>query len=336
MRVHDWRILSVSLLAASLLVVVGIGLPGVSLAQNDLGVTDPTSNNNDVNPSVKPQPRPLPKPTTNRPLRPDQGTGVVPNTDSLTGEVGSPDLNGDGIVGYADIRILLGQWGPCRVNVAGDPCRADLDSNGEVDVEDLVALITAWSDEVPQSDMDELKRIPERCQAVTNSTLKRRCFMVIIQEDEVKSKERKILPALQNRLRDRATGSFSTDRTQSVEMRVKNYLRHWTNMLFRMTAAIERLEHLAFRIEERINKFEAEGRKLEEAKKELAAARESLEKARGGLNELSVSYEEVLKADDLKESFIRVRDMVRDLREAIKDSHRLLLKAIELIKAGLN
>lgn len=49
------------------------------------------------------------------------------------------DLNGDGVVGGADLGLLLGAWGAC----AG--CAADLNGNGEVDGADLGLLLGAWT-----------------------------------------------------------------------------------------------------------------------------------------------------------------------------------------------
>jgi hypothetical protein len=53
----------------------------------------------------------------------------------------SGDLNGDGIVGPADLAILLGSWGPCPQE--GD-CPADLDSDGVVGAADLAILLGNW------------------------------------------------------------------------------------------------------------------------------------------------------------------------------------------------
>ncbi len=48
------------------------------------------------------------------------------------------DLDGDGVVGPADLAILLGQWGPCP------GCIADLDGDGAVGAADLAILLGAW------------------------------------------------------------------------------------------------------------------------------------------------------------------------------------------------
>jgi len=49
------------------------------------------------------------------------------------------DLNGDGMVGGADLGLLLGAWGPCR------GCPADFDGDGDVDGADLGLLLGAWT-----------------------------------------------------------------------------------------------------------------------------------------------------------------------------------------------
>ena len=51
------------------------------------------------------------------------------------------DLNGDGIVGFADLSTLLAGWGPCP---PGAPCFADINGSGVVDLADLIALLAAW------------------------------------------------------------------------------------------------------------------------------------------------------------------------------------------------
>ena len=49
------------------------------------------------------------------------------------------DVDGDGLVGVADLLELIGTWGPCDSS-----CRSDLDGNGQIDVTDLLQLISDW------------------------------------------------------------------------------------------------------------------------------------------------------------------------------------------------
>lgn len=51
------------------------------------------------------------------------------------------DLDGDGIVGGADLSVLLGYWGACPPA----DCLADLDGNGVVDGGDLARLLGLWT-----------------------------------------------------------------------------------------------------------------------------------------------------------------------------------------------
>jgi hypothetical protein len=51
-----------------------------------------------------------------------------------------PDLDGDSMIGPADLAILLAQWGMCP----GDSCPSDLTGDGVVDAADLAALLAAW------------------------------------------------------------------------------------------------------------------------------------------------------------------------------------------------
>lgn len=54
------------------------------------------------------------------------------------------DIDGDGTVGFDDLLVLLGAWGPCPPPPA--ECAADVDGDGIVGATDLVALLAAWSD----------------------------------------------------------------------------------------------------------------------------------------------------------------------------------------------
>jgi len=52
------------------------------------------------------------------------------------------DLTGDGVVGPADLTVLLSMWGPCP---SSDECPGDLNLDAEVGGGDLTILLGAWS-----------------------------------------------------------------------------------------------------------------------------------------------------------------------------------------------
>jgi hypothetical protein len=49
------------------------------------------------------------------------------------------DANGDGMFGFGDILVVIGQWGPCT-----GCCVGDIDGNGSVGFEDILAVIANW------------------------------------------------------------------------------------------------------------------------------------------------------------------------------------------------
>jgi hypothetical protein len=52
----------------------------------------------------------------------------------------SADLDGDGAVGFSDLTVLLGAWGPCAPS-----CATDLDGDGITGFADLTVLLASWS-----------------------------------------------------------------------------------------------------------------------------------------------------------------------------------------------
>ena len=54
------------------------------------------------------------------------------------------DINGDGVVNFADLNALLGSFGD-----SGDALPADVNGDGVVNFADLNAVLTAFGDECP-------------------------------------------------------------------------------------------------------------------------------------------------------------------------------------------
>ena len=48
------------------------------------------------------------------------------------------DIDGNGVVEFADVVVLLASWGPCC------ECLADVNGDSVVDFADIVELLAAW------------------------------------------------------------------------------------------------------------------------------------------------------------------------------------------------
>jgi WD40 repeat protein len=71
----------------------------------------------------------------------DGGTGgslTVLIADPPDAACGAEDIDGDGIVGFSDLLIVLSLWGPCP------GCPEDLDGDGVVGFSDLLAVLSLW------------------------------------------------------------------------------------------------------------------------------------------------------------------------------------------------
>jgi glucose/arabinose dehydrogenase len=66
----------------------------------------------------------------------DNANGIPDECDEVA------DFNGDGLVGVADLLIMLSVWGPCRPEP--EPCMPDLSLDGQVTVQDLLILLSRW------------------------------------------------------------------------------------------------------------------------------------------------------------------------------------------------
>jgi hypothetical protein len=65
--------------------------------------------------------------------------GTMEQTNILLGSDCDADLDGNGSVDIDDLLAFISAWGPCT-----SACPADFDGNGEVAIDDLLILISAW------------------------------------------------------------------------------------------------------------------------------------------------------------------------------------------------
>jgi hypothetical protein len=79
--------------------------------------------------------------------QPDAGSAAGGEWESGGGYDGGPpppppcpsDIDGSGVVGFADLLAILSAWGPCA-----PACPEDLDGSGVVGFGDLLLVLSAW------------------------------------------------------------------------------------------------------------------------------------------------------------------------------------------------
>jgi hypothetical protein len=71
-----------------------------------------------------------------------EGDAVIRPVDGvlLLASLDSADVNGDGVVGVDDLLAIIAHWGPWD-----GPCGPDLDFDGDVDVDDALLVLSRWS-----------------------------------------------------------------------------------------------------------------------------------------------------------------------------------------------
>lgn len=101
-------------------------------------------------------------------------------------------------------------------------------------------------------------------------------------------------------------------------------------MAGRFEAAINRLNRLIARIESRIAKIEAEDEGLDTAqiKTDLGTAKEKLSSASAALDDAKASLDEILSSDNPKEGFANLKDLIKEIKYALVDVHRILAHLI--------
>jgi hypothetical protein len=73
----------------------------------------------------------------------DQFSDIGFRVGRLSGEQFEPgDVNGDGSVDVDDLIAVILAWGPCPAPPAD--CPADVNNSGAVDVDDLIMVILNW------------------------------------------------------------------------------------------------------------------------------------------------------------------------------------------------
>jgi HPt (histidine-containing phosphotransfer) domain-containing protein len=126
----------------------------------------------------------------------------------------------------------------------------------------------------------------------------------------------------------------STIKAKISERRKERVRRFFSRLIKRFEAAISRLEKLIARIESRLDKIESAKTNTDTSsiRDELNKAKENLSSARAAIADAKPSLEEILASDNPKEAFGTVRDLIKEVKTELIETHRILVHVIGEIR----
>lgn len=151
---------------------------------------------------------------------------------------------------------------------------------------------------------------------------------------KLEQKRREIQTRVETR-KERIATKAAEVRARLTERKRETVRNYFGIMYGRFQAAILRLERIADRIEARLDLLEEQGLEVIGEREKLAAAREQIEIAKGLIADLNDEVEEILASETPKDGFEEVKETMLEVRDILKDIHRLLVEIITSIKKGL-
>jgi len=131
-------------------------------------------------------------------------------------------------------------------------------------------------------------------------------------------------------IRERLEEHRATMAAKLAEHRQERIRAFFGFLTRRMEAAINRLERLISRMESRLAKIEEENSEIDTTsiREEINQAKDKLADASAALSTAKTSLEDILNADDPKTAFTTVRDLLKGIKEQLKEVHQILVKVI--------
>lgn len=142
--------------------------------------------------------------------------------------------------------------------------------------------------------------------------------------DEIK-KEREDFKKMVSERRDALKKSFGIEKAQNIE-------RLFAHMIERFEAVADRLNTLSDRISAMLDKASARGKDVSLPAAKLIEARAKIDAFQKTNEDVKTKYTEAVKSSDVRTSFGKVKNIVRDLKEKAKDAHHALVETITTIK----
>lgn len=149
-----------------------------------------------------------------------------------------------------------------------------------------------------------------------------------IDQKEIEKEDARL--EIQNRIEERKALQEAR-LAQQKAIRVRN---HWQILEKRIAATIERLKTLITRIESRLYKIAQEEPSLDTTtiQTNIDEAKELLDDAEYLLDNAEVDLETLLVSEDPKTALLELKDTIRDIKDLLIETHRILVHVIGDIK----
>jgi len=128
-----------------------------------------------------------------------------------------------------------------------------------------------------------------------------------------------------------------TVRAGELLERRKNIISaYFERVIHRLEAALNRMTMLVERLTSRLAKLD-ETKEIDttEAKEKLTIAKVKIQEGENALREAKALFPTLLEAENPREIFSSVKDLIQEAIQAVRDAHRALVEAIRSIKASL-
>lgn len=135
-------------------------------------------------------------------------------------------------------------------------------------------------------------------------------------------------------LREQIQERQATKAARLAERKRERIRLYFGRLTTRLQAAISRLERLISRIESRLSKIEEDNEDIDTAvvRKDLDTAKDKLASTSAALSQAKTSLEDILTANEPKEAFAEIRDLIQGIKQELIEVHRILVHVIGDIK----
>jgi len=145
---------------------------------------------------------------------------------------------------------------------------------------------------------------------------------------------REMAERLRIEIKNRVEEKRATQEAKLNEKRSSAIKVYFSRLSLRLTATIQRLEKLTLRIESRVEKIEEDNQEIDTSviKEDIDKAKTLLDDANLKLAAAQENIDAVIASDDPKEAFSVIRQTIKDIKDDLVETHKILVHTIGNIR----